>query len=170
MKKIALIVAQSKNGAIGKNNDLLWHLPLDMAFFKVTTKDSIVLTGRKNYESIPEKYRPLPGRENWVITRDKNYSAPGAIVLHSINEAIEKYTEYNTTKPLFIIGGGQIYEQIQNMNCLNEMYITHVETEIEGDTFFKVIEPNIWKITSIQKVEKDEKHTFEFEMKLYTRK
>jgi dihydrofolate reductase len=170
MKKIALIVAQAKNGAIGKNNDLLWHLPLDMAFFKNTTKEAIVLTGRKNYESIPEKYRPLPGRENWVISRDKNYDAKGAIVMNSITEALERYKNYETETPLFIIGGGQIYAEVQTLDCVDEMYITQVDTQIDGDTYFEVAQPEIWKIETIQKVLKDEKHAFDFEMKLYTRK
>ena len=87
---VKLIVAVAKgNNAIGKDNDLLWHLPADMKYFKETTRGFPVVTGRKNYESIPEKFRPLPGRENVVVTRDLTYKAPGAHVCSSISEALE---------------------------------------------------------------------------------
>ena len=87
--KISIIVAVAENNVIGKNNALVWHLPDDMKYFKEKTKGHCIITGRKNYESIPEKFRPLPGRTNIVVTRQKNYSAPGAIVVGTIEKAIE---------------------------------------------------------------------------------
>ena len=85
---LSIIVAVSENNVIGKDNTLIWNLPADMKFFKEKTKGHAIITGRKNYESIPEKFRPLPERTNIVITRQADYKAPGAIVVESINAAI----------------------------------------------------------------------------------
>ena len=90
---VSLIVATSENDVIGKDNDLIWHLPKDMKFFKDTTKNHFVIMGRKNFESIPHKYRPLPNRTNVVVTRQTNYNAQGCLVLHSIEEALQKAKE-----------------------------------------------------------------------------
>jgi len=81
--KVSLIVAIDLEGGIGKNNDLMWHLPSDMKFFKETTKNQIVVMGRKNFDSIPEKYRPLPNRLNVILTRNKNFTADNCLVYHS---------------------------------------------------------------------------------------
>ena len=170
MKKIALIVAKASNNQIGKNNDLLWHLPKDMAFFKAVTRDAIVLTGRKNYESIPEKYRPLPGRENWVLTRDVAYKADGAVLFHSLQEALTFYQNYATDKTLFIIGGGQIYTEALALNCVDEMYITEVNVALDGDTVFPSFDQNLWEEEIMEEHLKDEKHSFDFTMKHYTKK
>ena len=97
------------NRGIGKNNDLMWHLPNDMKFFKEKTTDNIVVMGRKNYESIPEKYRPLPNRENVILTRNKDFKAEGCIVLHSFDELLQHY-ENEEDRTMFIIGGGEIYK------------------------------------------------------------
>ena len=86
---ISLIVAIAKNRVIGKNNQLIWHLPKDMKFFMETTIHHPVIMGRKNFESIPEKYRPLKNRDNIIITRNENYTAEGCIIVHSIEESIE---------------------------------------------------------------------------------
>src|SRR5688572_1383436 len=105
-----LIVAIAENNAIGKDNKLLWHLPADMKFFKEQTTGHTIVTGRKNYESIPEKFRPLPNRTNIVVTRDQNYPSLGAIVASSLEDAIGK-AKKNGTEKCFIIGGGQIYKE-----------------------------------------------------------
>ena len=86
---ISIIVAIGKNQVIGKNNQLIWHLPKDMKFFMDTTMDTVVIMGRKNYESIPKKYRPLKNRKNVIITRNKSYKAEGCIVVNSIGESLE---------------------------------------------------------------------------------
>ena len=111
---------------IGKDNGLLWHLPEDMKFFKNTTTDNIVVMGRKNYESIPEKYRPLPHRENVILTRNKDYKAEGCLVFHSFEDILDHYSD-EEEKTMFIIGGGEIYKLALEKDIVDEMYITKVE-------------------------------------------
>jgi len=164
-----IIVAIAQNNAIGKDNNLLWHLPADMKFFKEQTTGHTIITGRKNYESIPEKFRPLPNRTNIVVTRDKNYSAPGAIVVNSLEEAIEKAKNSGTEK-CFIIGGGQIYKECLEKNLVDEMIITHVETKLEADTFFPDIELEKWKKDLITEINSDEKNKFSMKIYQYNKK
>ena len=97
--KVSLIVAVSENGVIGKDNDLIWHLPKDMKFFKDTTLGHHVIMGRKNFESIPEKYRPLPNRTNIVITRQSDYTAEDCVVVNSVEAALEIAKQNGDTKP-----------------------------------------------------------------------
>lgn len=167
--KLILIVAIAQNNAIGKDNNLLWHLPADMKFFKEQTNGYPVITGRKNYESIPEKFRPLPNRTNIVVTRDVNYSAPGAIVKNNLEEAIELAKTEGKEK-CFIIGGGQIYKECLAKSLVDEMLITHVGAAPEADTFFPEIKENDWKKSIIQKLNADEKNKFSMEFCVYERK
>ncbi len=167
--KVSLIVAMDLERGIGKNNDLMWHLPADMKFFKETTTGHVVVMGRKNYESIPEKYRPLPNRENVVLTRNEDYAAPDCLVFHSIEECISHYSTKNEDKTVFIIGGGEIYKKALELNCVEEMFITHVNKSYDADTFFPEINAAIWKSTSILTHEKDEKNQAGFEIKRYTK-
>ena len=106
---VSLIVAASENKVIGKNNDLAWVLPLDLKYFKDTTKEHFVIMGRKNFESIPEKYRPLPNRTNIIVTRNADFKADNCLVVNSIEKALELANDANDQEP-FIIGGGQIYK------------------------------------------------------------
>jgi dihydrofolate reductase len=132
MKKpiVSIICSINKNRAIGKNNQLLWHIPADLAYFKKITTGHPILMGQKTYESIG---RPLPQRKNIVITLDKNYSAPGCIVCFSIEEAINKAKELDGEE-VFIIGGGQIYNQ--TIGLADKLYLTIVDGDYEADTFF----------------------------------
>src|ERR1035438_6764677 len=107
---VSSIAAVAENHAIGKNNQLIWRLPSDMKYFREITEGHCIITGRKNYESIPEKFRPLQNRTNIVVTRQKNYLAPGAIVTHSIEEALDIARKIRETE-VFIIGGAEIYAQ-----------------------------------------------------------
>ena len=107
---ISLIAALSKNRVIGKNNDLPWHLPDDMKYFMQTTSGHHVIMGRKNYDSIPQKFKPLPNRTNIVVTRQKNFVASGCMVVNSLEEALG-IAESNKEKETFIIGGAEIYSQ-----------------------------------------------------------
>ena len=107
--KVSLIVAMDRSRGIGKNNDLMWHLPKDMNFFKTSTENQIVVMGRKNYDSIPEKYRPLPNRENVILTRNASFTANGCRVFNSLSDALNAY-ENQSDKVVFIIGGGEIYK------------------------------------------------------------
>jgi dihydrofolate reductase len=164
-----IIVAIAQNNAIGKDNNLLWHLPADMKFFKEQTSGHTVITGRKNYESIPEKFRPLPNRTNIVVTRDKNYKAPGAMVVNSLEEAIEKAKNLGAEK-CFIIGGGQIYKESLEKNLVDEMLITHVEVAPPADTFFPEIDQSNWEKELITELITDEKNKFSMEIYRYLKK
>ena len=135
MIKVSLIVAMDRNRGIGRDNDLMWHLPNDMRFFKETTENQIVVMGRKNYDSIPEKYRPLPNRENVILTKNTAFEASNCSVFNSLDAALSAY-ESDKNRKLFIIGGGQIYKLALDANILEEMFITHIDGDYEADTFF----------------------------------
>lgn len=167
--KIILIAAIAQNNAIGKDNNLLWHLPADMKFFKEQTTGFPIITGRKNYESIPEKFRPLPNRTNIVITRDINYQAPGAIVKNSLEEALDFAKSLGTEK-CFIIGGGQIYVESLAKSLVDEMLITHVGATLEADTFFPEIHSDKWEKSVIENKPADEKNKYEMEFCRYVLK
>lgn len=156
---ISIIAAVAENNAIGKNNRLLWHLPADMKIFKEKTTGHCVITGRKNYESIPEKYRPLPNRTNIVITRQKNYVAPGAIVVSSLQQAIEQAKKTGDSE-IFIIGGGEIYSQ--SLAIADKIYLTKVHHNFEADTFFPILNMNEWDIITSKKFQADEENKYPF--------
>ena len=158
--KVSLIVAVSENGVIGKDNDLAWHLPKDMNFFKETTKHHFVIMGRKNYESIPEKYRPLPNRTNVVVTRNNTFTADNCIVTNSIENAIQIARKAGDNEP-FIIGGGQIYKLALEKNLVDKIYLTRIHANLNGDTFFPKLDKS-WKILSQKKYFKDENHKYNF--------
>ena len=137
---ISLIVAKAKNNVIGKNNTLPWHLPVDMKYFKETTIHHHVIMGRKTFESI--KSKPLPNRVNIVITRKPDYNTPlGCHVASSLEEAIEIANNNGETEA-FIAGGSEIYRLA--VPLVDKMYITEVDADIEGDTFFPIYEPKDW--------------------------
>ena len=163
--KVSLIVAASENHVIGKDNDLIWHLPKDMKFFKETTQNHFVIMGRKNFESIPEKYRPLPNRTNVVVTRQSNYAAEGCIFFNSIEKALAKAKEANDSEP-FIIGGGEIYRLALDQNLVDRIYFTRVHKTYEGDTFFPKLS-NDWKLISSVKNKADEKHVCDYTFEVY---
>lgn len=165
---VKLIVAVDSDSGIGKNNDLLWHLPADMKFFKETTLGHIVVMGRKNYESIPERFRPLPGRENAVLTRQPDFDAPGCIVFHSLPDCLEYYRN-EQERIVFIIGGGQIYQEALQMDSVDEMYVTHVEAKLDADTFFPACDPSDWDAEIILEHPADDKNPYAFTVKKYTR-
>jgi dihydrofolate reductase len=165
--KYALIVAIGKNNEIGKNNDLLWHLPRDMKFFKETTAGQIVVMGRKNWESIPEKFRPLPNRENIILTRNADYKAEGATVITSYDEI--PHAVQNHKKTCFIIGGAQVYDLALQEDYLNEMYITYVDESFGADTYFPKIELENWNEEVLLRYEKDERNPYSFTVKRYWR-
>jgi dihydrofolate reductase len=165
--KVTIIAAVSENDIIGKDNKLIWRLPADMKFFKEKTYDHCVIMGRKNYESIPEKFRPLPGRVNIIVSRNKDYIQEGTLTVHSIEAALAEAKLMNETEA-FIIGGGEIYKQ--SMDLADELWITRVHDKFEGDTEFPKIDSTIWEEKVFQKFEKDEKHLHDFTVYNYTRK
>ena len=164
-----MIVAMDRERGIGKNNDLMWHLPADMKFFKEQTMDQVVIMGRKNYDSLPERFRPLPNRENVVLSRNTNFEANGCILLHSLDECLEKYKN-EKERTLFVIGGGEIYRQTLHSDLLSEMYITHVDKVYDADTHFPKIDESKWEVSEIFSQEKDEKHEASFVIKHYRKK
>jgi len=164
---ISIIAALSKNKVIGRKNDLPWHLPDDMNYFMQTTKGHYVIMGRKNYDSIPEKFRPLPNRTNLVITRQQDFKAPGCIVLSSIEKAIE--TARNAEEQeVFIIGGAEVYKL--GLPMANRLYLTEIEAEIDGDTFFPEFSALDWKEISRKHHTKDGRHAYSFDFAVYERK
>ncbi|HEX5170015.1 MAG TPA: dihydrofolate reductase [Cyclobacteriaceae bacterium] len=161
---VSLIAAVAQNKVIGKNNDLPWNLPDDMKYFMQTTKSHYVIMGRKNYQSIPEKFRPLPNRTNVVVTRQKNFAAPGCIIVNSIEEGIERAKE-NNEQEVFIIGGAEIYRQ--GMKHTQRMYLTEIKAIIEGDTFFPEFNHHEWKEISRTSHGTDERHRYPFDFVVY---
>jgi dihydrofolate reductase len=163
---LSIVVAVSENQVIGKNNDLVWHMPADMKFFKETTMGHCIVTGRKNYESIPPKFRPLPGRTNIVITRQEDYAAPGAIIKHSLDEALAYARSLGETE-CFIIGGGEIFRQC--IGQVDRIYFTRIHNRFEGDVFFDELDKNKWKLVSEKRMKADEKNPHDYTFMVYER-
>ncbi len=161
---ISLIAAVGNNRVIGTKGDLPWHLPDDMKFFAKTTRGHHVLMGRKNFESIPEKYRPLPGRPNIVVTRNNDFNAEQIILESSIEKGIEKAKEAGETE-LFIIGGGEIYNQ--TIDVADKLYITHVDASPEGETKFPEFDGSKWTKTELLNHPKDDVHNLSFSICVY---
>lgn len=134
LPRISIIVAHSKNMVIGKGNELIWEIPDDHARFKKITIGHPVIMGRKTWESIPPKFRPLPGRTNFVVTRDGLYKASGATVTTSLDDALTQAESAPGSEEIFIVGGGEIYKQA--LPLTDRLYITLVNKDVDGDTFF----------------------------------
>jgi len=163
---VSLIAAISKNRVIGKNNDLPWRLPDDMKYFMKTTKGHCVIMGRKNYESIPHKFRPLPERTNIVVTRQKDYSAESCSVVHSLEDGLA-IAKQKSEKEVFVIGGAEIYQLA--LPEANKLYLTEIDAKIEGDTYFPSFDKNIFKEQSREHHNADSKHAFAFDFVIYSR-
>tara|TARA_B110000902_G_scaffold30502_1_gene32822 strand:+ start:112 stop:612 length:501 start_codon:yes stop_codon:yes gene_type:complete len=163
--KVALIVAAAENHVIGKDNDLIWNLPKDMKFFKETTKGHFVIMGRKNFESIPQKYRPLPNRTNVVVTRQKDYLAEGCLVVNSLAEALQEAEKAKDLEP-FIIGGGEIYRLALEQQLIDRVYLTRIHKNYQGDTFFPELNKE-WKLLKSDKHLADEKHECDYSFEIY---
>ena len=161
---ISLIVAASNNNAIGKANAMLWHLPEDLKFFKNTTWGMPIIMGRKTFESVG---KPLPGRTNIIVTSNKDWRAEGTITTTSIEEACEA-ARATGAKEIFITGGGEIYKQ--TMGIANRIYLTRVNTKIDGDAFFPVMDETIWEKVFEKKVQADEKNKFDMSFERWERK
>jgi dihydrofolate reductase len=152
---LTLIAATSTNNALGKDNQLVWHLPDDFKRFKTLTSGHYIIMGRKTFESFP---KPLPNRTHVIITRQKDYQVPdGCIVVPSLEKAVEISPK---NEEVFIIGGGEIYKQ--SIDIADKVELTRVHTSVEADTFFPEINPEKWNIIFEEHHEKDEKHAFDF--------
>jgi dihydrofolate reductase len=159
---IILIAAVAENNALGKNNDLLWHLPLDFKRFKEITSGHHIIMGRKTFESFP---KPLPNRTHIVISRQKDYFPEGCIVVENLEKAIAVCPK---NEDLYIIGGGEIYSQ--SMHLADQLDITRVHHSFEADVYFPEIDSEIWELTSETFNPKDEKHLFDYTFQKYTLK
>ena len=138
--EIVIIAAVAKNRVIGKDNTLIWNIPEDMAHFKALTSGPTVIMGRKTWESLPPRFRPLPGRRNIVISRQADFAAPGAELAASLEAALQLAAQAETA---FIIGGEQIYRQA--MDVADRLEITEVDLEPEGDAWFPEIAAVNWE-------------------------
>ena len=136
---ISLIAAMDENRLIGANNALPWHLPADLQHFKAMTMGKPILMGRKTYDSIG---RPLPGRTNVVITRDKNWHVDGCVVAHSIEEALASVD----AEEVMVMGGASFYEQM--ISRAGRLYITRIHGQYEGDAWFPEYESDDWRLVS----------------------
>jgi len=139
MTEVVIIAAVARNRVIGKDNTLIWNIPEDMAHFKALTAGHVVIMGRKTWESLPARFRPLPGRRNIVISRQADYSAPGAEVASSLQQAL---AIASNAERAFIIGGEQIYRQA--MDAAQRLEITQVDLAPEGDAWFPEIPAADW--------------------------
>lgn len=148
----SVIVARAENDVIGKDNDLIWHMPNDLKHFRSTTMGHYIIMGRKTFEATK---KPLPGRTSIVITRNKDYKAEGCIVVHTLDEAIKLGIE-NKQEEVFILGGGEIYKQA--MDVADKIYLTEIKESFEGDTTFPKINYDIWKEVKREEFEPDEKN------------
>lgn len=162
---VSLVVAAAENNAIGKNNELLWHLPNDMKFFKNVTWGGVVIMGRKTFEALG---KPLSGRVNIAITRQQDWKPDGLIVTTSLEEALAKAAEANFKEGL-VIGGGEIYKlAIEKADII---YITRVHASFEdADTFFPEIDEAKFELASNEDFEKDEKHAYAYSFQKWVRK
>jgi dihydrofolate reductase len=163
---ISLIAARSRNGVIGKNNGLPWHLPDDMKYFMTTTRGHHAIMGRRNYDSLPDAFKPLPNRTNIVITRQRAFSAPGCIVVHDIAGALEFARTHSETEA-FVIGGAEIYTLA--MATADKLYLTEIDTEVQGDTYFPSFEKTQWQEVSRKHHDADERHAYAFDFVIYER-
>ncbi len=163
---ISAIAALSKNKVIGKNNDLPWRLPDDMRFFMETTKGHHVIMGRKNYDSLQDKFKPLPHRVNIVITRQVDFKAPGCIVLNAIEPGLQIARDQGEQE-CFIIGGAEIYKLA--MPSTTRLYLTEIDASIDGDTHFPDFKKEQWKEVSRTHHPSDSKHQYPFDFVIYDR-
>lgn len=155
---IKIIVAKSRNGIIGDSNKLIWSLPADLANFKKITTGNSIIMGRKTFESIG---RPLPNRRNIIITRDEDYEVEGCEVVNSIDEAL-----LLTGNNCFVIGGGEVYKQ--TLHLAEQIYMTLVDEDFEGDTSFPDLDPS-WYISREEKFLADEKNPHNYSFIFYER-
>jgi dihydrofolate reductase len=155
--KISIIVAIAENGIIGSNNKLIWRLSDDLKNFKRITYGHFIIMGRKTFESIG---RPLAGRTNIILSKNRNFSAEGCMIFSSVEEAL-KYSISKDQEEIFIIGGAQIYKEI--LPIADKLYLTKVHASPPGDAYFPTIDFSEWKEIVHTIVQKNEKNDFDFE-------
>lgn len=152
----SIIAAKSDNNVIGKENDLVWHMPADLKFFKNTTKGHYVIMGRKTFESMNG---PLPYRTHIIITRNPDFKAEDCFVVDNIDRAFEIAQEHQQDE-VFILGGAEIYRQ--TINKADKMYITEIKSTFDGDAFFPNIDSSYWKESKREEHDADEKNPYPY--------
>lgn len=160
---LTIIAAVANNGALGKDNDLIWHLPADLKRFKKITLGHYLIMGRKTFESLPGA---LPNRTTIVISRNKDYKAEGCLVTQSLEEAVELAKKHDENP--YILGGGEIYKQA--MKYADFLDLTHVHQDFEADTFFPEIDLSLWEEVQREDHPADEKHRYPYSFVLYKKK
>ncbi len=160
---VSIIVAVAQNDVIGKENQLPWHLPADMKYFRKTTSGHCIIMGRKTFEALG---KPLPNRTNIIITRQEDFAVDGCIVVNQLQHAID-YARDNGESECFIIGGGDIF--IQALIWTDRIYLTRIHQSFEGDTFFQSLVSTDWKEISSHKHAPDEKNKYPYTFLVYER-
>lgn len=159
---VSAIVAAAENNAIGKDNQLLWHLPNDLRFFKRITTGHTVIMGRKTYESVG---KPLPNRRNIIITRQATYAAEGAEVVHSLTAALDNCAG---EPEVFVVGGAEIYKEA--LAIIDRVYLTRVHIALPGDSFFPELDEQAWRLVSEESHPADERHAYRYTFQIYERR
>ena len=162
MKPLTIIVAVADNYAIGKDNQLLWHLPEDLKHFKKVTENHTIIMGKKTYDSLPR--RPLPNRTNVVLSNHET-QLEGCLMASSVEQALDMC---DPDQENFIIGGASIYRQF--LPFVQKIYLTHVSGKFDADTFFPDVDFSTWEVIDQKTFPKDEKHLYPFELLTYQRK
>lgn len=162
---VSIVAAVARNGVIGAEGDMPWRLPSDLKRFRALTMGKPVVMGRRTFETLG---RPLTGRTNIVVTRDRAYRAEGASVVHSLEEALNTAVGApGGREEIMVIGGGEIYAQA--MDRAATLYITHIDAEPAGDTRFPAIEPRLWRVVAEEPIGRGEKDTAEMRFVVYRR-
>ena len=159
MTILSMIVAHANNRVIGKNNDMPWHLPADLAYFKKSTLGKPIIMGRKTFQSIG---RPLPGRKNIVISRDESYQVEGVEVVNSVEAALALVVD---SEEVMVIGGGAIYQHC--LAAAQRLYITHIDADIDGDTYFPDYDLSVWEKVASDIRPSDEKNQYQLDFSVY---
>jgi dihydrofolate reductase len=160
--RLSLIVAMGSNRVIGAKGKIPWHLPNELQLFKRVTMGHHIIMGRKTHESIG---RLLPGRTTVIVTRQQDYAVTGAVVAHSLDEALSHCA---ADSEIFVIGGGELYREA--LPRADRVYLTVVEAAPEGDTFMPGLDPALWQQTQTEQFEQDERHAHRYRFEIHDRK
>ena len=166
--RIAMIAGVAENGVIGSDQTIPWRVPSDMAFFKKTTMGKPIVMGRKQFETVG---KPLPGRANIVITRQRDYQPDGVLVFHDVETALAeagKIAEADGVDEIMIIGGGELYAQL--MARADRLYITHIDLSPSGDVRFPAIAPEQWTVIDLPEVAPSPRDEATYRVKVYERR
>lgn len=161
MSRINIIVAASNNNVIGKGNDIPWKLPTDLKNFKQITDGSVVIMGRKCWESLPEKFRPLPNRLNMVVTKNELYKPNGCAIYDDLGYLLTFFYRSDDNADVFVIGGGQIYKAA--FRYAEKLHLTRVLSDVEGDVYLEGFNETEWKLISRSDVMEENGYQFVFE-------